>query len=424
MKKSRFSLNLAAVLRDKSYELKKSNMNYPEIFDELKCCVLIPTYNNAQSIAQVIKDVLRYTSNVIVVNDGSTDDTLEVTTSFEKIDLVSYGRNVGKGNALQKGFKRAYELGYAYAISIDADGQHFAKDLPQFLAKIKEQPNSLLIGARNMDQDSVPGGSSFGNRFSNFWFKLETGISLPDTQSGYRLYPLASLSKMKFFTKKYEFEIEVIVRAAWKGIKVDYVPVSVYYPPPDERVSHFRPFKDFSRISVLNTVLVLITFLYIKPRDFWRYIKKKRLREHLYDLFLKKDESILRKSLAVMLGIFMGIAPIWGFQLVVAIGLAYLLRLNRAIVILAANISIPPMIPVIISGSYLFGAFLLGEKPAIPPSLTDLSVDTIWKDFTQYFIGSLGFGATSALLLGAFTYALLIFMYKDKKSTPKTKETA
>src|SRR5690606_8563116 len=126
------------------------------------------------------------------------------------------------------------------------------------------------IGARNMKQAGIPGKSSFGNRFSNFWFKVETGINVPDTQSGFRLYPVARMKTMRFFTRKYEFEIEVLVRCAWKGIKIDSVPVSVYYAPEEERVSHFRPFIDFFRIGLLNTVLVLIAFLYVKPRKFFQ----------------------------------------------------------------------------------------------------------------------------------------------------------
>jgi hypothetical protein len=140
---------------------------------------------------------------------------------------------------------------------------------------VDQHPSAIIIGARNMDQASVPGKSSFGNKFSNFWFWVETGIRRNDTQSGYRLYPVKSLNGMQFFTKKYEFEIEVIVRAAWNGIEVLEVPVKVFYPEKEKRISHFRPFRDFSRISVLNTVLVTLAFLYIKPRDLFRSIKKK-----------------------------------------------------------------------------------------------------------------------------------------------------
>ena len=248
--------------------------SYKQKFKELRCCVLIPTYNNSTTIAQVIKDVLEYSDDVCVVNDGSTDNTLEILSHFPQIKLHTYPKNAGKGWALREGFKFAVKNGYDYVITLDSDGQHFADDLPTMLDALEKNGNAIVIGARNMNQSSVPGKSSFGNKFSTFWFTLETGISVPDTQSGYRLYPVKALEGIRFFTYKYEFEIEVIVRGAWSGLDVIAVPVKVYYPPAEERISHFRPLKDFSRISVLNTVLVFWTFAWIKPRDFFRHIKK------------------------------------------------------------------------------------------------------------------------------------------------------
>lgn len=249
--------------------------SFRPLFVTKKVCVLIPTYNNEQTLEKVLRDVLAYTDQVIVVNDGSTDSTPAILNKFPEIEIVSYEKNKGKGYALRQGFKRAVERGFDYAISIDSDGQHFADDLPKFLDALDEHPSAVIIGARNMGQSSVPGKSSFGNKFSNFWFWVETGLKMKDTQSGYRLYPVKQLSSIYFITRKFEFEIEVLVRAAWSGLEIIHVPVKVFYPEKGKRVSHFRPFKDFSRISVLNTVLVTIALLYIKPRDLFRSLKKK-----------------------------------------------------------------------------------------------------------------------------------------------------
>jgi glycosyltransferase involved in cell wall biosynthesis len=253
-------------------------------FKHLKCCVLLPTYNNSTTIGGVINQVLEYTSDICVVNDGSTDNTLQVIEQFTDIKLLTYSKNKGKGWALRKGFEFARNCGYDYVITMDTDGQHFAEDLPVMLDALEQYKDAIIVGARNMNQSSVPGKSSFGNKFSNFWFELETGIKLPDTQSGYRLYPVKHLEKLRFFTYKYEFEIEVLVRGAWSGLQVLSVPVKVYYPPAEERISHFRPFQDFSRISVLNTVLVFSTFLWIKPRDFYYSLKKKALKHSLTNI--------------------------------------------------------------------------------------------------------------------------------------------
>jgi glycosyltransferase involved in cell wall biosynthesis len=251
------------------------NQSVRAVFKDKKVCVVVPTYNNARTLPDVLSSILAFTDQVIVVIDGSTDNTKAIMEDFPEVQWHGYKNNCGKGYAIRTGFEKALELGYHYAITIDSDGQHFADDLPKFLTALNEHQRAIIIGARNMDQASVPGKSSFGNKFSNFWFWVETGISRSDTQSGYRLYPVQALRDMRFFTRKYEFEIEVIVRAAWAGIEVIEVPVKVFYPEKEKRISHFRPFRDFSRISVLNTVLVAITFLYIKPRNFFRSFKKK-----------------------------------------------------------------------------------------------------------------------------------------------------
>lgn len=246
---------------------------------EKRTCILIPTYNNGGTISKVIDDVLVYNLDVIVVNDGSTDETAKILSSKYLIHIIAFPENRGKGKALRAGLTYAAEQGYEYAITIDSDGQHFAKDIPSFLKTIEENPGSLLIGARNMDQETVPGKSSFGNKFSNFWYWLETGIKGPDTQSGYRLYPVQLLRDLKFFTRKFEFEIEVLVRAAWKGIPIKWVPVTVYYAPKETRVSHFRPVRDFSRVGLVHTVAVTVALLYVKPKDFIRGIFNKKKTE-------------------------------------------------------------------------------------------------------------------------------------------------
>lgn len=375
-------------------------------FKRAQCCVLIPTYNNAGTLKAVIESVSRFTTDIIVVNDGSTDATNEILRSMEGLQVVSHTPNQGKGIALRKGFEYAHHQGYRYAISIDSDGQHFAEDLPKFIEKLREESNAIIIGARNMDQASVPGKSSFGHQFSNFWFRLETGIDAPDTQSGFRLYPLEPLSKIQFYTNKFEFEIEVIVRAAWRGIKVCSVPVRVYYAPAEERVSHFRPFQDFSRISVLNTVFVILAVLYHIPVRVFRSFQKKSLRQLIHEHVLGGDESNLRKSYAIALGVFMGIVPLWGFQILSAIALAHLLKLNKVLVVLASNISIPPMFPFILFFSYQTGGWLLGTKGiAFSQHLT---WDSVKQDLVQYVLGSVCFAMAAALGFGLLSYLLLL----------------
>ena len=245
-------------------------------FEKLNVCVIIPTYNNAGTLRQVLSDVSEYTSQIILVNDGSTDETRSIAGELPLMVIISYDQNRGKGWALRQGLAEATARNFRYAIAMDSDGQHFASDLPRFLEKIAALPDALIIGSRNMDHASVPGKSSFGHKFSNFWFKVESGIDCPDTQSGFRLYPLHPLKEIRLLTRKYELEIEVLVKLAWMGVPIASVPISVYYAPKETRISHFRPFIDITRISILNTFLVVIAFLYIKPRNFMRGLFKKK----------------------------------------------------------------------------------------------------------------------------------------------------
>jgi glycosyltransferase involved in cell wall biosynthesis len=391
-----------------------SHPSYNDQFIAAKVAVLIPTYNNAGTLRAVLEDVFSYTQQVIVVNDGSTDDTTAILDTFPLVQRVEYTPNRGKGIALRRGFSYALAQGYEYVITMDADGQHFASDLPVMLEKIATAPKSIIVGARNLQQENMPGKNTFANKFSNFWFYVETGLKMPDTQSGYRLYPVYAMKDMRFWCSKYEFEIEVMVRSVWKGIGIDYAPVKVYYPPAGERVSHFRPLRDFSRISVLNTVLVLITFLYIKPRDFIRYLfKAESWKSMWYDHFLNPNESNAKKAVSIGLGIFLGIVPIWGFQLITSYVLARVLKLNKALVLIACNISMPPMIPFIIFASFLTGKLWMKEGSTMIVFSRNLSAKTIMLNLEQYLYGSITLSIVAGLLSGLIVYILLAIFRND-----------
>jgi len=383
--------------------------NFPvsERMNQLKVCVIVPTYNNHNTLKRVLDSVLHYTSNVIVVNDGSTDTTTQILKDYFHLIQIHHPKNEGKGIALRNGFKKAVKLNYHYAITIDSDGQHFASDIPGFISVLESEGDALLIGSRNMTQENVPKKSSFGHKFSNFWFWFETGHKLEDTQSGYRLYPLQKIP-LRYCTNKFEFEIEVIVRSAWKGIAVKNIPIQVLYDPA-ERVSHFRPFKDFTRISILNTVLVCISLFYIKPRDFFRKLKKKGLKKFFLENILDSKESNARKASSIALGIFIGIAPLWGFQTILVLTLAVLLKLNKAIAFAFSNISFPPFIPFVIYGSLKMGSYFVSGNKALVIN-SEMTFEDIQKNISQYLIGSFILATLMAILFWLVSYLLLTFV--------------
>lgn len=233
-------------------------------------CVLMPTYNNIGSIRAVVEDAQLYCADVIVVDDGSTDGTTELLQTIKGITLVAYRQNHGKGYALKTGFRAALQAGFSYAITMDADGQHLAKDIPAFLHANQQWPGALIVGSRRLEGKERSGGSKFANSFSNFWFAVQTFHVLDDTQTGFRLYPLKKLKGLRWLTSRYEAELELLVFASWHGVKIRSIPVDVYYPPREERVSHFRPAIDFTRISILNILLCLLSVVYGLPLCLWR----------------------------------------------------------------------------------------------------------------------------------------------------------
>ncbi len=387
-------------------------MTYRERMRELGCIVVMPTYNNAGTLARVIGDVLQYAEDVLVVNDGSTDATQSILEQIDGIRIHSYAENRGKGHALKCGLKLAYEWGFRYALTIDSDGQHYADDIPAFIERIEQVPDSLLIGARNLTADNMPSKNTFANRFSNFWYRVETGQRLEDTQSGFRLYPLRKLQNIRFLTTRYEFEVEIIVRAAWRGVRVENLPIKVYYPPQEERVSHFRPLRDFTRISILNTVLVLYALLFYYP---WRFLRALTA-ENIHDFFdrnlIHSSESNLRMACSMGWGVFCGIIPLWGYQMIFAFATAHLMRLNKIVAVVFSNVSIPPMIPLILFGSLWTGARLLGEEIAF--SLSEVDFALLANFMKQYLVGSVVLAAVAGCVVALVGYLVMVLCKRNR----------
>ncbi len=237
-------------------------------------CVIVPTYNNAGTIEDVVRRAFVFCKDVFVVVDGSTDDTVDRLKRLEnQPNIIELPENTGKGNALRAGFRQARSAGFAYAITLDGDGQHYPEDIPLFLEANRRHPGALIVGRRQgLDSVERSKSSSFANSFSNFWFFLQTLVPLKDTQTGYRLYPLKKLHGLRFLTSRYEAELELLVFSAWCGVRIVSQDVRVYYPPRDERVSHFRPIRDFARISVLNVVLCLLALVFGLPLTLLRWL--------------------------------------------------------------------------------------------------------------------------------------------------------
>lgn len=356
----------------------------------LRVCVVIPTYNNHLTISDVAKDVVRNTKlPVLIIDDGSDRPVSDCLYSWDvrqamewgRVRLVRFEKNRGKGAALQFAIQELVREGYTHMLTMDGDGQHLAGEISKLTEAAKSRPWDLIIGNRRLKGDSVPESSKFGRKFSNFWVSYQTGLAVRDSQSGFRLYPLFTLQNLRFFTRKYDFEIEALIRLMWRGIKVTETEVEVVYQKGEERVSHFHKLWDNVRLSMLNTVLVTLTLL-------------------------KSRRSPAQLAAAAGAGVMIGCTPFYGLHTLIVAGVSFVLRLNGLAMLLGSQVSIPPLAPLLIFASIYIGGHWLG----VPQT------DGVVPHFQQWLMGSLVLGAGLGLITGLVVYGVGVFARRKSKS--------
>lgn len=316
-------------------------------------CV-IPVYNNGATVAGVARRCRAQMEQVLVVDDGSTDLPPGFYGMLEGMGVhcLIHDRNRGKGAAILTALAFLEREKADYMITIDADGQHCPEDLPAFLELLEQQEDLLVVGCRKFKGDNVPGGSRFGRAFANFWLKIETGVSCGDCQSGFRAYPVAALAKLRFRCRHYNFETEVLTRCIWGGLKLREVPVRVYYPAREERVSHFRPWLDNLRISLIHTHLVGLRLLPWKAKRIAEAKPEKGpgLGVLLHPAaFLKQ---LLRENAtpgglaaAAAVGTFLAVLPLPGVHTLAILYVTVRLNLNKIMALAIQNLFMPPLTP-------------------------------------------------------------------------------
>lgn len=224
--------------------------------------IVIPVYNHSKTIQQVVEKSLLLCPNVLVIDDGSTDAKIAEILKNVEVKIITHEKNKGKGAALRTAARYVKNQGGSYIITLDADGQHDPEDIKNFLPHISKDCHNIILGTRDFDSGNVPERSKFGRKFSNFWIRLETGCDVRDSQSGFRGYPVNLLTDIKCIAEHYAFETEILVRGVWGGMNVVNVNISVFYPEREKRISHFKPFLDNLRISLLHSRLTAEKALY------------------------------------------------------------------------------------------------------------------------------------------------------------------
>jgi uncharacterized protein (DUF2062 family) len=367
----------------------------------VKPCVVIPHYNHVATLAGVVRGAQAHCP-VMVVDDGSTLPLPDLP----ECDVVRLGRNQGKAAALRAGFKRATELGFTHAITMDADGQHFVEDLPALLAAIQAQPDALVVGVRDFHAAGCPTHRRRSNAVSTFWYRVETGVRLRDTQCGFRGYPLSLTLRLKVRASRYAYELEFLVRAAWVGTPIVPVAVKCTYAPDQVRQSHFRPLRDLAHITLMNIGLVLQSWCVPQSlRRAWSFGEHRGFWPAVREFFADHAESPGRLAAAVGVGLFFGIAPIWGYQLVAALAVAHFLSLNKVITALASNISIPPMMPLILYTALALGHWLFTGQ-WLDFSAGQMTRARALEYLWHWAVGSVALGAAVAVCGTAATYVV------------------
>jgi glycosyltransferase involved in cell wall biosynthesis len=373
--------------------------------------ITVPLYNHSCNITAVVDGIFAVsaTAVVLVVNDGSTDDADEVLRALAaryntdehadngSLHCIRHERNLGKGAAILTAAAWAEQRGFTHLVTLDADTQHNPKDIPVMTEASLRSPHSILVGARNFRSPNIPFVSRFGRSFSGFWMRVQTGQKVDDMQCGFRVYPVYMLRALSLVEKRFAFELEVLVKAAWSGCPILSVPIQVYYPPPSERISHFRIVRDNICITLMNTKFTVRALI---PLPF-----KKQNFENDENISLLRPMQSLRKllrktgtpynlALSTFIAVMLNMLPLPGLQSIFTLAAIGRFHLNRVWTLALHHALWPPLlIPISVEGGY----WLRHGEP-----LTGLSweilTDQAWSRLLEWILGGLVFGPVVALL--------------------------
>ncbi|MGI9335321.1 MAG: glycosyltransferase family 2 protein [Gammaproteobacteria bacterium] len=225
-------------------------------------CV-IPAYNEARTVASVVEQAVRFADTVIVVDDGSTDATAAALEGLGA-SVIHHAHNAGKGAALSLGMRKALDCGAGSVVTLDADGQHRAQDIPLLLAAARKHPQRIIVAARMRGRARAPRLRRFANRFADFWISWAAGHRIIDSQSGFRLYPAAAAQAVVSRTgirHGFVFESEALIEAAWRGFSSAHVEIESIYLA-NARPSHYRAVQDTAHIVRMVATRLLTRGMY------------------------------------------------------------------------------------------------------------------------------------------------------------------
>jgi glycosyltransferase involved in cell wall biosynthesis len=383
--------------------------------EQVRPLIVIPVYNHGGTLRDVVVRALHVCADVLVIDDGSNNGCSKEAIGGLPALFLRHEKNMGKGAAILTAAKEAKRLAMTHIITIDADGQHDPADFSKFIPVISEDPLAIVVGKRIFDDRTVPFSSRFGRVFSNFWFKVQTGCSIKDTQSGFRAYPVVVLEWLKLHERRFSFEIEVLVKAAWAGVSLKEVDVSVHYPAPDKRISHFHLFSDNLALTVLNTRLTIRAIMPLPLRNFVEEndgLEKISILHPVDSLktLLRRNVSPKQLALSAGLGMFLGSLPLIACQTLTILVTANYFRLSKFAALSTSQLCIPPLVPAL---CIELGYFIRHGRFLTEISLRTIGYEGLERIF-EWIIGAFILGPILGILVGGIVYVIALLLKKEK----------
>jgi uncharacterized protein (DUF2062 family) len=388
-----------------------------------RAVIIAPTHRNGRTLAAVLSQLDDLGLPVIVVNDGSNDETADVleywmtrgTSGSVARFIQTHDVNRGKAAALQTGFRCARANGFTHAVTIDTDLQHDAADIPPLLELSRANPAALVIGVRSLSAPDYPLLSRVGRRLSNLLIRVETGLHVSDSQCGLRVYPLASVERLATPPRKYEFETEVIARAALAGVEVREVPIRCIYDVPGGRISHFRPVIDSLRAAMMHVRLLAWSLCPwpMRPVGTWQDRQISTIAQRLFRWLspasawreLRDGRGDGRFPASVATGAMMAVLPLYGVKTILCLGLAKVLRLQPLVVIGVSSLCTPPVGPALAAVSIVIGHVLLHQQWASWWELHEMVDHNWWQALRALAVD----WVLGSVLLGTFLATIAYF---------------
>jgi uncharacterized protein (DUF2062 family) len=402
--------------------------------------VVAPTHNNRNTLEDIIARVRALGLPLIVVNDGSTDDTAAVLASPRwaadaGVTVITHARNRGKAAALRTAFDAAAAAGHTHAATVDTDGQLDPEQLPDLLALSRSSPHALVIGARDENTAGYPAKNRLGRRLSNLFVWMESGVRVSDSQCGLRVYPLDFVAAARCRSGRYGFETEVITRAGWAGLPLVEAPVRCHYFPKETAVSHFRPWVDsFRAIGMHGRLLLAALWPFTRRprraggpargaatgsrwRRFVRWLNPVGAWRQL-----RADETGRETAAAgLAVGAFIANLPAYGLQTVLSLYVARRLHLHPVAVVAGSQLSTPPVGPFLVAAAVAVGHVLLhGRLPGLSEYRAAAARGGVWpvlgSFLVEWTLGALIVGLCCACITFAAASRLLRLAARDDRS--------